>query len=142
MNEKILNRVVSNLERLSKTAMEYATNSGDPEVEMEGRFYLALATKVKNAGSDVGEMVPGERQDRPFETYVGPGGYVMSYDPAKRGKGHRVVQQFTLGGELVAEFPSSVAAAEATGAKPGTISQVASGRIAMTRGMVFRYKRY
>lgn len=140
MDTKILGRVAAKLEKLGKTAIEYGESAEDKEAEIEGRFYLTLATRIRNTGSSVGDMIPGERTDRAYETYVGGGGYVMSYNPANK-RGRRVVEQLTLRGELVTEHESAEAAASVLGISSNGISQVAAGNQAMVKGMVFRYKR-
>ena len=136
-----MKRVVANLERLAKATSEYAETVDDPELKWEGRFYATLATRLQNVGSSAGDIIPGITQNESYETYIGGGGYVMSYDPEHGGRGRRVVQQLNLRGELITEFPSTEAASETLGVSQASVSQVASGNKAMVKGHIFRYKR-
>lgn len=140
MNEKILGRVAAKLEKLGRTAIDYGESAEDPEALIEGRFYQTLATRIRNTGASVGDIIPGTRTDRTYETYYGGGGYLMSFSDGNK-RGRRVVEQLTLRGELVTEHESAEAAAVVLGVSAGGISQVATGRQAMIRGMVFRYVR-
>lgn len=141
MNPTIMNRVVANLERLAKTTGDYAESINDPEMKIEAAFYATLANRLQNVGSTAGDIIPGVEQSEEFETYVGGGGYVLAYNPENGGRGTRVVQQLTLRGELVKEFPSTDAAAAAIGCTPGSIAQAAAGRKSMASGFAWRYKR-
>jgi len=141
MNERILKRVVDNLSRLASTTKEYGEQINDPEIKVEGRFYATLAKRLLNVGSTVGDIIPGVEQSEKFDTYVSGGGYVLAYNREQGGKGTRVVQQLSLRGELLREFPSCDAAAAHVHCSAGSISSAAAGQKAMASGFAWRYKK-